>query len=174
MNKNIQKPLNIGDIISQPKDGLAANAVSHKILCVANGYIHNHPTTGVAYIDENQINWSAIREKDISRFKGSAEEQQALNARAERLLEKPYHARTYNCEHFVNEVREQIAHSPQVAQGENAALGIGLVTAVAGLCLKNKILKWIAVILGLLIAFGAKFLLDLCQSPTPNASTKFA
>lgn len=170
--------LNVGDIVSRPKKGVAGALVIHKYLRVFNGFMHNHPDTGVVFIPESEIDLSNIKEADVDRFTGTDEEKLELHRRAYALIDKQYHAYEYNCEHFVNEARHQTPFSSQVDNVEakmpmsGALMGLGL----GGLILleKNvpKWLFWLLLGLALVLLFwhkpALKFVLGFWQSPPPK------
>lgn len=165
----------VGDVISQPKDGLGGSIVQHKILCVGNNeFIHNHPSTGVACIDEHKIDY---KNGTVDRFKGSEEDRAKIPAAAAAKIGAPYHANNSNCEHLVNELRNGKAESPQVEFANNAAnvalvvgATVGIGTAIALYCdkIKSNTTKWVWAILALvllLVGGGIKFFLHTIKSP---------
>lgn len=165
----------VGDVISQPKDGLGGSIIQHKILCVGNNeFIHNHPSTGVTYINEHKIDFENAK---VDKFKGTEEDRAKIPAAAAAKIGAPYHAKNSNCEHLVNELRNGKAESPQVEFANHAAnvalvasatVGIGTAIAVYYGKIKSNTTKWLLAILALALLLGGgiiKFFLHTIKSP---------
>jgi hypothetical protein len=151
-----------GDVLSLPKSGIGSMLVTHKILRVNDGFIHNHPDTGVAYVNPNEIDFAAA---EIEEFTGSDREAKNIAQRAKRRIGKPYHAKDYNCEHFVNEVRFGVAKSPQADSANtiaNTALSVGTASILFS-GTKNPSVKKIAYI-GIGIGLLIKLILHMTKS----------
>ena len=116
-----------GDEIVVPKSGL--NIVQHYALYIGYGehgtdwIIHNDFKIGVSLVTAVDFFSNCPQVNKINRFIGTNYERRKLVERALKNIGKPYNMINYNCEHFLTEIKTEVAISRQV---ETALVGLGL------------------------------------------------
>lgn len=132
-NIGYHKNMRIGDKISF-FFGLG-HALKHVGVCA--GF---HPVSGEPLVAHNSQRFGGVRMSPISEFsegrkvkvypQSTPRSPETIQQRIRELLGKPYNVLSFNCEHFVSEVQQGRARSPQLALWFGAVLIGGAVALV--------------------------------------------